>query len=123
MQSIPIFEAKNKLPLYIHMVEQGESFEITRHGKPVAYLVSKDEKKDIIDLILKNEKVIDVRDFYAMPTGYKYIVILTIDIDGQLKTFTSHKIADTLEKSITKKFRKIHKVIIHVNPVNVSKKK
>ncbi|MBR6583283.1 MAG: type II toxin-antitoxin system prevent-host-death family antitoxin [Treponema sp.] len=45
MQSIPIFEAKNKLPLYIHMVEQGESFEITRHGKPVAYLVSKDEKK------------------------------------------------------------------------------
>ena len=26
------------------MVEQGESFEITRHGKPVAYLVNKDEK-------------------------------------------------------------------------------
>lgn len=61
MQSIPIFEAKNKLPLYIHMVEQGESFEITRHGKPIAYLVSKDEKKeepqiDKFELILKHWK-------------------------------------------------------------------
>ena len=46
MQSIPIYEAKNKLPLFIHMVEQGDSFEITRHGKPVAYLVNKNEKKD-----------------------------------------------------------------------------
>ena len=61
MQSIPIFEAKNKLPLYIHMVEQGESFEITRHGKTVAYLVNKDEKKeepqiDKFELILKHWK-------------------------------------------------------------------
>lgn len=46
MQSVPIFEAKNKLPLLVHRVEQGDSFEITRHGKPVAYLVNKDEKKE-----------------------------------------------------------------------------
>ena len=26
MQSVPIYEAKNKLPLFIHMVEQGDSF-------------------------------------------------------------------------------------------------
>lgn len=48
MQSVPIFEAKNKLPLLIHMVEQGDSFEITRHGKPVAYLVNKMKKKNLI---------------------------------------------------------------------------
>ena len=38
MISIPIHEAKNKLPLYIRMVEEGVSFQITRHGTPVAYL-------------------------------------------------------------------------------------
>ena len=45
--SIPVYEAKNKLPLFIGLVENGETFEITRHGQPVAYLVSKDNKKDL----------------------------------------------------------------------------
>ena len=107
----------------LYILKSGVSIFLESYKVLMDVSLDKDEKKDIIDLILKNEKVIDVRDFYAMPTGYKYIVMLTIDIDGHLKTFTSHKIADTLEKSITKKFRKIHKVIIHVNPVNVSKKK
>lgn len=47
MVSIPVYEAKNKLPLFIRLVESGETFEITRHGQPVAYLVSKDNKKDL----------------------------------------------------------------------------
>ena len=46
MISVPIYEAKNRLPQFIHMVEEGESFEITRHGTPVAYLVNMAEKKD-----------------------------------------------------------------------------
>lgn len=39
MISVPIHEAKNKLPHFIHLVEEGESLEITRHGKTVAFLV------------------------------------------------------------------------------------
>ena len=85
--------------------------------------LDKNEKKEIIDFILNDEKVVDVSDLYAIPTGYKYIIILTIDIDGRLNTFTSHKIADKLEKQISKNFRKIYKVIIHVNPVKIPKKK
>ena len=46
MISIPIYEAKNKLPLYIRMVEEGESFQITRHGTPVAYLINTEEAKE-----------------------------------------------------------------------------
>ena len=75
------------------------------------------EKEDIIKFILSNKDVLDVKDFYTVATGYKYIAILTIALDGNLNTFTSHKIADTLERSIIKKYRKISKVIIHVNPV------
>ena len=38
MQSIPVAVAKDKLPFYLHLAEQGETIEITRHGKPIAVI-------------------------------------------------------------------------------------
>lgn len=35
-----ISEAKNKLPAIIHGIESGQSAELTRHGRPVAVLLS-----------------------------------------------------------------------------------
>lgn len=79
--------------------------------------ISKKDRDFIVDFILKNEEVKKVEDFYTVPVGYKYVAVLTIDLDGNMSTFASHKIADTLEKEIKAKFKKIYKVIIHVNPV------
>ena len=79
--------------------------------------ISKDEKDLIIHFILENSCVIRVEDFYTVPGGYKYVIVLTIDLDGNLSTFASHEIADLIEKELIKKFKKIYKVIIHVNPV------
>ena len=79
--------------------------------------ISKKDRDFIVDFILKNEEVKKVEDFYTVPVGYKYVAVLTIDLDGNMSTFASHKIADTLEKEIKNKFKKIYKVIIHVNPV------
>ena len=44
MISIPMFEVKNKLTQFVHMVENGETdgVEITRHGKGVAIIGKKD---------------------------------------------------------------------------------
>lgn len=42
MIAVPIFDVKNRLPYFIHLVESGETVQITRHGKPVARLVSED---------------------------------------------------------------------------------
>ena len=78
--------------------------------------ISKEEKDEIINFILKNEDVRQVEDFVTVPTGYKYVCVLTIDVDGNMSTFASHEIADHLEKEVVKKFRKIYRVIIHVNP-------
>ena len=39
MQSISVAQAKNQLTMYLKLVEQGENVEITRHGKPVAYIL------------------------------------------------------------------------------------
>lgn len=37
---ITISEAKNKLPAIVHQVEKGPSVTLTRHGRPVAVLLS-----------------------------------------------------------------------------------
>lgn len=44
MQQIGAFEAKNTLGTLLDRVEQGEEIVITRHGKPVAKLVSASER-------------------------------------------------------------------------------
>lgn len=43
MIAVPIFDVKNRLPYFIHLVENGETVQITRHGKPVARIVSEEE--------------------------------------------------------------------------------
>ena len=43
MNTVPVYEAKNKLPLFIHQAEQGNPLAITRHNNIVAYLISKED--------------------------------------------------------------------------------
>lgn len=81
----------------------------------------KAEKEKIIKYILKNKQIKNVNDFNTVAIGYKYIAILTIDVNGNLNTFDSHAIADDLEKDIPKRFKKISKVIVHVNPIKIDK--
>lgn len=43
MTAVPIFDVKNRLPYFIHLAESGETVQITRHGKPVARIISEEE--------------------------------------------------------------------------------
>lgn len=52
----------------------------------------------------------------STPVGYKYVVVLTIYVDGNMSTFASHELADNLEKDICKLDR-VYRTIIHVNPI------
>jgi len=52
--------------------------------------LDKKEKSKIMSFILKQNGILNVSDFFTVATGYKYIAILTIDVDGNLNTFTSH---------------------------------
>lgn len=73
-------------------------------------------KADIIALVKRHENVLNCINFYAIPIGYNYVVIFTIEVDGQMTTYDSHKLAEHLEKEISN-HEKIEKVIIHVDPV------
>ena len=70
----------------------------------------------ILNLVRNYKEIKNVESLYSTPSGYKYIIILTISVDGNMSTFDSHKLADSLEKDI-KKLDNVSDAIIHVNPV------
>ncbi len=79
--------------------------------------ISIDNKtKDLILEIAHSYKEIqDVKGIVSTPVGDKYLVFITIGLDGNMTTFKSHSLADELEKSVTK-LDNIYKTIVHVEP-------
>ena len=75
------------------------------------------ETKDIILNLSRNYKEIQKLDaISSTPVGYKYIVVLTIYVDGTMSTFDSHSLADKFEKDVNS-LDNIYKAIVHVNPI------
>lgn len=78
--------------------------------------IDENTKDIILDLIHNYKEIKSVENIYSTPSGYKYIIILTICVDGNMSTFDSHNLADNLEKDI-KALENVSNAIIHVNPV------
>ncbi len=77
-------------------------------------------KDELVKLVLELDDILGVEEISSLSIGYKYIVILTIKVDGNLNTFKSHAIANYAEKNIKKKFKDIEEVFIHIHPVKIS---
>ena len=52
----------------------------------------------------------------STPVGDRYLIFLTIKLDGNLSTFESHELADSLENSVNG-IDKIYKTVVHVEPI------
>ena len=74
-------------------------------------------KEDIYKIITEFDGVKEIVGMHTIPTGYRYILVLTIGVDGKMETFKSHTIADNLQKEIESKFDTIDRVIVHVEPL------
>lgn len=85
--------------------------------------ISSETKDKVLEIIEEHKEVLKVQHFNATPVGYRYMVSFTIFVDGNLSTFDSHEIANHLEEEIDEKVPEIYLTIIHVNPMNVEKKK
>lgn len=79
-------------------------------------------KEKVYEIIKQHDEVLKVQHFNTTPVGYRYQISFTIFVDGNLSTFESHDIADSLEKEIRKEIPEIYLSIIHVNPMKVNKK-
>ena len=85
--------------------------------------IREETKKEVYEIIKQHKEIKKIKNFNSTPIGYQYQISFTIYVNGNLTTFESHKIADKLEKEITKKVDEIYLTVIHVNPINVTSNK
>ena len=78
------------------------------------------DKKIILEIIKKYPEIKKINHFTSSPVGYKYLISITIFVDGEMSTFKSHEIADKLEKELAS-LDFVHLAIIHVNPIEIEK--
>ena len=80
--------------------------------------ISVDEKtKDLIlDIINSHKDVKKVESISSSPVGSQHMIFITICLDGNLSTFESHDLANSIEESVTQ-LNNIYKTIIHVEPI------
>lgn len=79
--------------------------------------VSLDEKtkETILNMVKEHENIKACYNLYSTPIGYKYFVIFTIAVDGNMSTYESHKLANHLEKDV-EALDKVDKAVVHVHP-------
>ena len=82
--------------------------------------MDEETKEKVLNIINKHKEVLRINHFNSTPVGYRYQISFTIFVDGNLSTFESHDIANTLEREIEKEIPEIYLSVIHVNPVDVS---
>ena len=80
-------------------------------------------KEEVLEIIKRHKEIEKVNHFNSTPVGYKYQISFTIFVDGNLSTFESHEIANSLEREIEKEIEEIYLTVIHVNPIIKDKKK
>lgn len=80
-------------------------------------------KEEVLEIIMRHKEIEKVNHFNSTPVGYKYQISFTIFVDGNLSTFESHEIANSLEREIEKEIEEIYLTVIHVNPIIKDKKK
>ena len=83
---------------------------------------SVDEKtRDIIlDLAHSYKDIKKIKDISSSPVGYRYMIFLIIQVDGEMTTSESHNLADCLERDISK-LENVYKAIVHVEPYKEEK--
>ena len=73
-------------------------------------------KEEILEIIKKYDDIKKVDHFSSTPVGYKYLISVSIYLDGNMSTYDSHEIADKLEKELNA-LEPVYLAIIHVNPM------
>ncbi len=93
MNPIPIFEAKNKLPLFIHQAEESGPVFISRHNKSVAVILSIDEFNKLTASAKKTpiwERAKKLREQYAPDLTNEEIDQIFNVRDNSVDTYNSN---------------------------------
>lgn len=78
-----------------------------------------DKTKDLIlDIAHSYPEIKDIDSIVSTPVGDKYLIFLTIKLDGNMSTFESHELADELERNVNQ-LEKVYKTVVHVEPISI----
>lgn len=78
-----------------------------------------DKTKDLIlDIAHSYPAIKNIDNIVSTPVGDKYLIFLTIKLDGNMSTFESHELADELEKNVSQ-LEKVYKTVVHVEPISI----
>lgn len=79
--------------------------------------ISIDEKtKDLIlDIIHSYKDIKKVESISSSPVGAQHIIFITVCLDGNMTTFESHSLANSIEETVSK-LDNVYKTIVHVEP-------
>ena len=77
--------------------------------------IDENTKDIILDIIHTYDNIKNVNNISSTPVGDKYMVFITISVDGNMSTFDSHNLADDLELTVSN-LDKVYKTIVHVEP-------
>ena len=81
--------------------------------------MDKDTRDKVYSIIDRHDEVLKVNHFNTTRVGYRYQISFTIFVNGELSTFESHEIANSLEREIEKEIPEVYLTVIHVNPVDI----
>lgn len=73
-------------------------------------------KANIIEAICSIQGVDHVDDVTAKPTGFRYIIIVKVSVDGQMTVNESHVIAGQIREKV-KTLNEVSDAVVHINPV------
>ncbi len=79
--------------------------------------ISEEAKEKVLNIIKTHPEIKKIQHFNSTPIGYLYQISFTIFVDGNLSTFESHDIADSLEDEINSLVPEVYLTVIHVNPI------
>lgn len=78
--------------------------------------MDEETKQKILDIVKNYPSIQKINHLTSKPVGYKYLISISIYVDGNMSTFDSHQIADKLEKELNS-LDSVYLSIIHVNPI------
>ena len=111
------FDSISGIIISVWIIISGINLIIESYNVLMDQSIDLESTNKIKEIISNFSKEIKMGKMSSIPIGNKYIIVLTIFIDGKTSTLEAHSKTKLLQKEITKKIKKIDRVIIHVNPL------
>lgn len=116
LKNIYWFDSLTGIGISIWIGFTGFSFFIESYNVLMDISVDDKTKDLILDIVNSYQDIKEVQSISSTPVGYKYIIVIVICVDGNISTFDSHSLADSVERSVCE-LDNVYKTIVHVEPV------